>query len=49
MPLRLPILNVYNVSGIGTVLVGRVEAGIIRPKMNITLGPLGITTEVKAM
>merc|ERR1719434_3346 len=32
-PLRLPLQDVYKISGIGTVPVGRVETGIIRPQM----------------
>jgi elongation factor 1-alpha len=48
-PLRLPLQDVYKISGIGTVPVGRVETGIIRPNMQITFGPLGTTTECKSV
>lgn len=48
-PLRLPLQDVYKISGIGTVPVGRVETGIIKPAMTVTFGPLGTTTEVKSV
>merc|ERR1712072_388774 len=48
-PLRLPLQDVYKISGIGTVPVGRVDTGIIKPGMNITFGPLGTTTECKSV
>jgi len=48
-PLRLPLQDVYKISGIGTVPVGRVETGIIKAAMNITFGPLGTTTDCKSV
>ena len=48
-PLRLPLQDVYKISGIGTVPVGRVETGVIKPAMNVTFGPMGTTTEVKSV
>jgi len=48
-PLRLPLQDVYKIGGIGTVPVGRVETGVIKPAMNITFGPLGQTTECKSV
>lgn len=35
--------------GIGTVPVGRVETGILRPGMVVTFAPVNITTEVKSV
>ena len=35
--------------GIGTVPVGRVETGILKPGMVVTFAPAGITTEVKSV
>jgi elongation factor 1-alpha len=35
-PLRLPLQDVYKIGGIGTVPVGRVETGIIKPGMVVT-------------
>jgi len=48
-PLRLPLQDVYKIGGIGTVPVGRVETGIIKPGMNVTFAPTGLTTEVKSV
>jgi elongation factor 1-alpha len=48
-PLRIPIQDVYKIGGIGTVPVGRVETGILLPGTNITIAPVGITTEVKSI
>merc|ERR1739847_163484 len=48
-PLRLPLQDVYKIGGIGTVPVGRVETGIIKPGMVITFAPNALTTEVKSV
>merc|ERR1719347_485991 len=48
-PLRLPLQDVYKIGGIGTVPVGRVETGIIKPAMVVTFAPPMITTEVKSV
>jgi len=48
-PLRLPLQDVYKIGGIGTVPVGRVETGSIKPGMIVTFAPAGITTEVKSV
>jgi len=48
-PLRLPLQDVYKIGGIGTVPVGRVETGIIKPGMVVTFAPNGVTTEVKSV
>merc|ERR1712111_155495 len=48
-PLRLPLQDVYKIGGIGTVPVGRVETGVIKPGMVVTFGPVGLTTEVKSV
>merc|ERR1719225_2515234 len=48
-PLRLPLQDVYKIGGIGTVPVGRVETGIIKPDMVITFAPNQLTTEVKSV
>jgi len=48
-PLRLPLQDVYKISGIGTVPVGRVETGVIKPNMAITFGPVGTTTDCKSV
>jgi elongation factor 1-alpha len=48
-PLRLPLQDVYKIGGIGTVPVGRVETGILKPGMTVTFAPAGVTTEVKSV
>ncbi|XP_041361275.1 elongation factor 1-alpha-like [Gigantopelta aegis] len=48
-PLRLPLQDVYKIGGIGTVPVGRVETGIIKPGVLVTFAPCAITTEVKSV
>ncbi|EGX96154.1 elongation factor 1-alpha [Cordyceps militaris CM01] len=48
-PLRLPLQDVYKIGGIGTVPVGRVETGIIKPGMVVTFAPSMVSTEVKSV
>jgi elongation factor 1-alpha len=48
-PLRLPLQDVYKIGGIGTVPVGRIETGILKPGMVVTFAPPGVTTEVKSV
>ncbi|KAF5910114.1 Elongation factor 1-alpha 1 [Clarias magur] len=48
-PLRLPLQDVYKIGGIGTVPVGRVETGILKPGMVVTFAPVNVTTEVKSV
>jgi elongation factor 1-alpha len=48
-PLRLPLQDVYKIGGIGTVPVGRVETGIIKPGMVVTFSPTQLQTEVKSV
>jgi len=48
-PLRIPLQDVYKIGGIGTVPVGRVETGVLKPGMNVTFSPAGLTTEVKSV
>jgi len=48
-PLRIPLQDVYKIGGIGTVPVGRVETGLLKPNMVVTFGPIGLSTEVKSV
>ena len=48
-PLRLPLQDVYKIGGIGTVPVGRVETGILKPGMVITFAPKGVSAECKSV
>ena len=45
-PLRIPLQDVYKIGGIGTVPVGRVETGTLRPGMTVQFAPSGIKAEV---
>jgi len=47
--LRLPLQDVYKITGIGTVPVGRVETGVLKPGMVVSFAPCGITTECKTV
>ena len=38
-PLRIPLQDVYKISGIGTVPVGRIETGVLKPGMFVSFAP----------
>ncbi len=48
-PLRLPIQDVYTISGIGTVPVGRIETGTLRPGDDVSFQPSDVSGEVKTI
>ena len=48
-PLRLPLQDVYKIGGIGTVPVGRVETGVLKPGMNVTFAPADVKSDVKSV
>jgi len=48
-PLRLPIQDVYSITGIGTVPVGRVETGILKIGDTLVFEPSGSKGEVKTI
>ncbi|EQD64083.1 elongation factor 1-alpha, partial [mine drainage metagenome] len=48
-PLRLPVQDVYTITGIGTVPVGRVETGKLKPGDKIIFNPSGKSGEVKSV
>ena len=48
-PLRVPLQDVYKIGGIGTVPVGRVETGILKPGMKVSFAPANVETEVKSV
>jgi len=49
-PLRIPLQDVYKIGGIGTVPVGRVETGIIKPGESVKFAPTALkATEVKSI
>ncbi|MDE1833596.1 MAG: translation elongation factor EF-1 subunit alpha [Candidatus Micrarchaeota archaeon] len=47
--LRLPIQDVFSISGFGTVPVGRVETGIVKVGDPVIIMPAGVKTEVKSI
>lgn len=46
-PLRLPVQDVFTITGHGTVPVGRVESGIMKPGDSVVIMPSGAKGEVK--
>jgi elongation factor 1-alpha len=48
-PLRLPLQDIYKISGVGTVPVGRVETGVLKPSTIVTFAPSGINSEIKSV
>ena len=48
-PLRLPIQDVYSITGVGTVPVGRVETGLMKPGQKIIVMPSGAQGEIKSI
>lgn len=48
-PLRVPIQDVYSITGIGTVPVGKVETGILKPGQQIHFNPSDKSAEVKSI
>jgi len=48
-PLRVPIQDVYSISGIGTVPVGRVETGIMKKGMKVAFMPANKDGEIKSI
>ncbi|MCI4339140.1 MAG: translation elongation factor EF-1 subunit alpha [Thermoplasmata archaeon] len=48
-PLRLPVQDVYTITGIGTVPVGRVETGMLKVGEKIIFLPSGKSGEVKSI
>lgn len=48
-PLRIPIQDVYTITGVGTVPVGRVETGVAKAGMKIIVMPAGVLGEIKTI
>jgi elongation factor 1-alpha len=53
LPLRWPIQDVYSIKGVGTVPVGKVECGVMKPGMTLmfkpSMKPGGVAGEVKTI
>ena len=48
-PLRLPVQDVYSITGIGTVPVGRIETGILKNGDKVIFNPANKQGEVKTV
>jgi len=48
-PLRLPIQDVYSITGVGTVPVGRIETGRMRVGDRVVFMPPGLVGDVKSI
>jgi elongation factor 1-alpha len=48
-PLRVPIQDVYTITGVGTVPVGRVETGTMKAGQKIIVMPSGAQGEIKSI
>ena len=48
-PLRIPIQDVYSITGVGTVPVGRVETGVLKVGDTVVFEPAGVKGEVKSI
>ncbi|KAJ6230654.1 translation factor [Anaeramoeba flamelloides] len=46
LPLRIPILNVFNISGLGTVPIGRIEFGKLEVNQVVKFGPTNTSGQV---
>ncbi|QSZ67981.1 translation elongation factor EF-1 subunit alpha [Methanofollis aquaemaris] len=49
LPMRLPIQDVYTISGVGTVPVGRIETGIMRKGDKVAFMPANVNGEIKSI
>lgn len=48
-PLRMPLQDVYSITGVGTVPVGRIETGKMKIGDQVIVMPEGLTAEVKTI
>ena len=48
-PLRVPIQDVYSITGVGTVPVGRVETGVLKEGDTVVFMPPNVKGEVKSI
>jgi len=48
-PLRVPLQDVYKIGGIGTVPVGRVESGTLKPETKVWFAPTHVGTSLKTV
>ncbi|RLI17496.1 elongation factor 1-alpha, partial [Candidatus Bathyarchaeota archaeon] len=48
-PLRIPVQDVFSITGVGTVPVGRVETGVMKVNDTVLIMPTGLKAEVKSI
>jgi elongation factor 1-alpha len=48
-PLRIPVQDVYSITGVGTVPIGRVETGVLRVGDSVIFQPAGKGGEVRSI
>ena len=48
-PLRIPVSDVSKISGVGTVTVGRVMTGVLKPGMIVIFAPGNVSGEVRSV
>jgi len=48
-PLRIPVQDVYSITGVGTVPVGRVETGVLKEGDTVVFVPANVSGEVKSI
>jgi len=48
-PLRIPVQDVYSITGVGTVPVGKVETGVLKVGDTVVFEPAGVSGEVKSI
>ncbi|MEM2329380.1 MAG: translation elongation factor EF-1 subunit alpha, partial [Candidatus Jordarchaeales archaeon] len=48
-PLRIPVQDVYSITGVGTVPVGRVETGVLKVGDTVVFQPANVKGEVKSI
>lgn len=48
-PLRIPVQDVYSITGVGTVPVGRIETGVLKEGDTVVFEPAGVSGEVRSI
>lgn len=48
LPLRMPILRVFSIPGVGSVTAGRIETGTVSPGDSVTIAPYPGTEQTRA-
>jgi len=48
-PLRIPVQDIFSITGVGTVPIGRVETGVLKVGDNIVFEPPGKSGEVRSI